>query len=100
MERVRVLATPAERYVGIGSDPESPVMLLTRSVHTFSMSTPISIIVADLGGRVLRAGVVGPRRVLHLRTKRWVIEAQADAALPSPGSQIVASTMPIRCREH
>jgi hypothetical protein len=96
MDGVRVLSTPAERYVGIGSDIESPVMLLTRSVHTFNMSVPISIIVVDLGGTVLRAGVVAPRRVLHLRTRRWVIETMAGAPLPLHGSQVVASTMPTR----
>jgi hypothetical protein len=100
MEGVRVLATPTERYIGIGSAAESPVMLLTRSVHTFSMSVPISIIVADLDGKVLRASVVGPRRVLRLSARRWVIEDRAGATLPLPGSQIIASTMPTRCPEH
>jgi hypothetical protein len=100
MEGVRVLATLFERYVGIGSDDAWPVMLLTRSIHTFTMSRPISIIVVDLDGSVLRSGVMAPRRILWFGRTRWVVEANTEAPLPPPGSQIVASTMPSRCLEH
>jgi hypothetical protein len=100
MEGVRVLTTPFERYVGIDSDGDWPVMLLTRSIHTFTMSRPISIIVVDLDGSVLRSGVVAPRLILWFGATRWVIESNSEAPLLSPGSEIVASTMPIRCLEH
>ena len=100
IESVRVLATVSERYIGIGRAHGSPVMLLTRSVHTFSMRGPISIIVVDLEGTVQRADIVFPRQILNFRTRRWVIEAGTGVLLPSPGSQIVASTMPSRCLEH
>jgi hypothetical protein len=100
MGGVRVLTTPFERYVGIGSDGGWPVMLLTRSIHTFTMSRPISIIVVDLDGSVLRSGVMAPRRILWFGRKRWVVEANAEAPLPAPDSEIVASTMTSRCPEH
>jgi hypothetical protein len=100
MEGVRVLTTPFERYTGIGSDGDSPVMLWTSSIHTFAMSRPISVIVADRDGSVLRSGVMEPGRILWFGRTRWVVEAEAGVALPSAGSEIVASTMPSRCLEH
>lgn len=100
MRNVKVLASPFERYVGVGQRTGSVVMLLTRSIHTFSMSRPISVIVLDDAGTVLRAGTVAPRRMRWFRVKRWIVEAEAGVELPAPGSQIVASTMLSRCQEH
>jgi hypothetical protein len=100
MEGVSVLTTPFERYSGIGRDPGSPVMMLTSSIHTFTVSRPISIIVVDLTGSVLQSRVMAPIRILWFGRTRWVVEAEAEVPLPSPGSQIVASTMPSRCLEH
>jgi hypothetical protein len=75
-------------------------MLLTRSVHTFTMSGPLSIIVLDLDGAVVEAGTLHPRQFANFGTLRWVVEAEPDAPLPVPGSQIVASTMRNQCLEH
>ena len=90
---VKVLASRVERYIGIGPKADRSVLLLTRSVHTFTMKKPISIIVLDLGGTVVRTGVLHPRRVAWFRTLRWVIETGVGVALPPPGTEIVASTI-------
>jgi hypothetical protein len=90
---VKVLASRAERYIGIGPKADRSVMLLTRSIHTFTTKRPISIIVLDLGGTVVRTGVLHPRRIAWFRTLRWVIETRDGTALPAPGTEIVASTI-------
>lgn len=100
MENVKILASPFERYLGIGLGTGSAVMLLTRSIHTFSMSRPISVIILDNSGRVMCSGSLAPRRMRWFPVKRWVIEAEAGVELPAPGSRIVASTMLSRCQEH
>jgi hypothetical protein len=100
LQGVRVLTTPVERYIGIGSRGGSPVMLLTRSIHTFTIRRSLSIIVADCSGVVLNVSVVPPRRIIGFRTQRWVIEAEDGLELPAPDTQIVASTMPSRCPAH
>ncbi|MCL1601294.1 MAG: hypothetical protein M3112_07140 [Actinomycetia bacterium] len=90
---VTVLASRAERYIGIGPMADRSVLLLTRSVHTFSMKKPISIIVLDLAGTVVRAGVVHPRRIEWFHALRWVVETRNGVALPRPGTEVVASTI-------
>ena len=75
-------------------------MLLTRSIHTFTIERPISIIVVDRSGVVASVSVVRPRRIIGFRTQRWVIETEAGTDLPPPGTQIVASTMPMQCLAH
>jgi hypothetical protein len=100
LPEVSVLCSSWERYVGIRADAVSSVMLLTRSIHTFKMHTPLRIMVLNLEGIVVGADVVRPRRIVNFSELRWVVETQADAALPVPGTKIVASTMPKRCLEH
>lgn len=90
---VKVLASRAERYIGIGPKADRSVLILTRSVHTFSVEKPISIIVLDLDGTVVRTGVVPPRRIAWFRALRWVIETRDGTSLPPPGTEIVASTI-------
>jgi len=99
LPEVHVLGTPWQRYVGIRADASS-VMLLTRSVHTFTMHTPLRIMVLDIQGTVVRAEVMLPRRIAIFPKLVWVVETQSDTDLAVPGTQIVASTMPERCLEH
>jgi hypothetical protein len=96
---VHVLCTPWERYIGVRADASS-VMLLTRSIHTFTMRTPLPIMVLDLQGTVVGAEIVLPRRVVIFPGLVWVVETQSDTDLAVPGTQIIASTMPKRCLEH
>jgi hypothetical protein len=100
LQGVRVLTTSVDRYIGIGSQGGSPVMLLTRSIHTFTVGRSLSIIVVDRSGVVLSVSVIRPRRIIAFRAQRWVIETEAGMDLPTPGTQIVASTMPSRCPAH
>jgi hypothetical protein len=100
LEGVTVLTTPSERYIGVGHGRGSPVMLLTRSIHTFTVLSPISVIVVDLHGSVLQSTVMVPGRIFWFGSTRWVVEAKLGVALPSPGSEIVASTMRSGCPEH
>ena len=98
IDTVRILGSRSERYFGIGPRGDGPVMLLTRSIHTFSMKRPISVIVADSGGTVLRAGIMRPRRMIWFAAARWVVETEATSKLPSPETRIVASTIPCYAR--
>ena len=99
---VRVLTSPIERFRGIGAEGRSPVMLLTRSVHSFTVGRPIGIVVVDLGGTVVDIGVLHRRRVIDFGTPRWVVETEVGIAQPAPGDEVVASasTMSGRCPEH
>jgi hypothetical protein len=98
IDAVRILGTRSERYFGIGPRGDGPVMLLTRSIHTFNMKRPISVIVADSRGTVLRVGIMRPRRMIRFAAARWVVETEAAAKLPSPQMRIVASTIPRNAR--
>ena len=93
MDGVEVLVSRSGRYIGIGPMADRSVLLLTRSIHTFSMKKPISIIVLDLGGTVVRTAIVRPGRIAWFGALRWVIETGDGVALPSPGTEIVASTI-------
>ncbi len=94
LDGVRVLVTPLERLRGIRGANGSPVLLLAGSVHTFTLSHPISVAVIDIDGVVVRAMVMQPGRILNLRTRHWILEAPPDESLPRPGTLITASTMP------
>ena len=91
---VCVLGTPLERLLGIRGADGSPVLLLARSIHTFTLSCPISVAVLSCDGLVISSTVMQPRRVLGLGARRWILEAAPDTELPRPGMRIVASTMP------
>jgi len=100
LQGVRVLASSFERFSGIEAEGRSPVMLLTRSVHSFTVGRPLGIIVLDLAGTVVRTDVLRPRRIIGFGARRWVVETEAGADLPAQGDEIIASTMSIRCLEH
>ncbi|MEN8040458.1 MAG: hypothetical protein ABFR95_03050 [Actinomycetota bacterium] len=95
-----MLRTSTERLAGINGTGGAPAMLLTRSIHTFSMRHPLSIAILDGDGTVLATRRVEPRRVLGFRKPRWIIEMAPGIPLPKQGSRVLASTMPIRCPEH
>lgn len=91
---VRVLVTPLERLRGVHGANGSPVLLLARSVHTLTLSHPISVAVIDIDGLVVSTSVMQPGHILNLPTRHWILEAPPDTSLPRPGMLIVASTMP------
>ena len=97
---VSVLRSPWERYAGIRADAVSSAMLLTRSVHTFTVRSPLLIVVLDIHGTVVEAEVVYTRRIVNFSELRWVVETQDEAVAPVPGTQVVASTIEERCLEH
>jgi len=97
VDDVRMLMTPLDRLNGIS---RSPVMLLTRSIHTFTLRYPIAVVTLDLEGIVVSTTVMQPRRMLGFRTRRWVLETAAGGRLPRIGTKIIASTMPERCQAH
>lgn len=95
-----VLASPSDRFVGISRRSEVAVLLLTRSIHTFTLREAIAVAVLDLDGLVLTTIRVAPRRVVNFSERRWVIELRGNGRLPSPGTRIGATTMPELCPEH
>jgi hypothetical protein len=95
-----VLVTPRGRLEGLSRARHGAVLLLTRSIHTFTMPRPIGVVVLDLDGTVVSSGAMAPRRVAFFGPRRWVIEVGSDGSLPSPGTRVIASTMPTPCPEH
>ena len=94
MVDVRILVTPLERLRGIHGADGSPVLLLARSIHTLTLSDPISVAVLSLDGMVVLSTVMQPRRVLSATARHWFLEAVLDTELPRSGMQVAASTMP------
>ncbi|GMQ93718.1 MAG: hypothetical protein BMS9Abin12_1198 [Acidimicrobiia bacterium] len=97
VDDVRMLMTTFGRLKGISG---SPVMLLTRSIHTFTLGHPIAVVALDLDGVVVSASVMQPGRMLDFRTRRWVVETSPGGHLPRVGTRIIASTMPEQCQAH
>lgn len=99
MDDVSVLRSFTERLRGIRGASGSPVLFLTRSIHTLALPYPISVVELDLNGVVQSARVAPPGRVLRFSERRWVVEYPAGDPLPALGTRIAASTMPQRCQE-
>ncbi len=98
--RARLLTSSADRLVGIGRSSDEAVLLLTRSIQTFTLAPSLEVAVLDMDGRVISTRHMAPRRVAYFSERRWVIEVRAGIHLPAPGTRIVATTMPERCPEH
>ncbi|MDK1017898.1 MAG: hypothetical protein QGD89_00625 [Actinomycetota bacterium] len=95
LAHVQILRTPRARLSGIRGSHGSPVMLLTKSIHTFTLSSPIAVVELSETGVVQSCRVLPPWRLLIFRTTRWVVEYRSTGSLPLPGTQIMASTMSI-----
>lgn len=91
MGAVLVLVSPIERLFGIRGVAGTPVMLMTRSIHTFTLRDEISVVELDLDGIVRSVRRLPPRRAVRFSSLCWVVEYTSDDPLPEPGSRIVAS---------
>ncbi|TDI53792.1 MAG: hypothetical protein E2O95_02235 [Acidobacteria bacterium] len=87
LDEVQVLRTPAERLRGFVG---SPVMLFTRSIHTFTMRHPLSIVVLNRAGTVVQARVIDPRRLTTFTATMWVVETHVTDDMPLPGTRVRA----------
>jgi uncharacterized protein len=82
---IRVARTRRERMRGLRGvtrlAPEDGLLIpRCRSVHTFGMRLPITVVYLDDGGRALEAVVMRPRRLGRPRPRaRHVLELAADA---------------------
>ncbi len=95
---VQVLRTYVERLSGVNGSLGRPVMFYTRSIHTFTMTLPIDVVVLDSGGRVLSGGTLLAREMVLFAAKRWVVEFPYRIVLPPRGTAMQASTMREPCQ--
>lgn len=88
---VEVARSRRDRRHGLRDARRSSGLALTaRSVHTFGMHRPISVIACDRNGRVLRAERLRPRRVFFAPGAALIIET-FEPGLPKVGATVEVS---------
>ncbi len=79
----------ADRLLGIfRAPPDVPVLLSTRSVHTFGLRRPITVVGIDSGMRVVGTRTVGPNRVVLMPRARFFLEMPSNTAGPAPAQLV------------
>lgn len=58
------------------------LLIRTRSVHTFTMRSPIGIVCIAPDGLVVATTILEPRHVVVCRPARWILEVRTPARLP------------------
>ncbi len=66
----------------------TPVLLRTRSVHTFGQRRPLSVVGIDASLTVVDVRFVPPNRVVVMPGARMILEVPAGLALPDVSDRI------------
>ena len=86
---VNLAVSFADRLLGLRRvDPDSALLLRTRSVHGFGMTRPFLAIGMDGKGRVVGSTVVKPWRMVWFRRCRWVLEMPEWHSPPAVGETL------------
>lgn len=79
----------ADRLLGLFRVPAGvPVLLPVRSVHTFGLRRPITVVGIDRRMRVVGTRTVRPNRVVSMRQARLFLEMPSSETGPVP-AQVV-----------
>jgi hypothetical protein len=82
-------ATRWRRWRGLRPRPEAAgVLLRARSVHTFGMQVPLTIVSLDAAGVVRRTARLRPRRIFLDLHARWIVELPPDRDAPQVGVRL------------
>lgn len=85
---VGVASTHRQRRLGMRYRVSTAGLALgARSVHTFGMTTPISVIACNRIGRVIRAARLRPRRIFFAARAALIVEVLTPA-LPEKGERV------------
>lgn len=85
---VEVAARRRSRLRGlIGRNPR-PLLIQTRTVHSFWLRAPIRIVGIGQNGVVVGVRLLGRRRVAWMRGARWILELPVELDSPREGTRL------------